>query len=80
MFEIPCGVAGQRRTSAVAARGLTIAVDGVIGAGKTTTARAVAQALGYRHIDTGAFYRAVTLAAMRAGIRPGDEAVERLPS
>lgn len=62
----------------MAARGLTIAVDGVIGAGKTTTARAVAQALGYRHIDTGAFYRAVTLAAMRAGIRPGDEAVERL--
>ena len=54
---------------------LIVTVDGVIGAGKTTTARAVAQALGYRHIDTGAFYRAVTLAAMRAGIHPTDECV-----
>ena len=61
----------------MAPRGLTIAVDGVIGAGKTTTARAVAQELGYRHIDTGAFYRTVALAAMRAGIRPREEAVER---
>ena len=56
-------------------KNLIITVDGVIGAGKTTTARAVAQALGYRHIDTGAFYRAVTLAAMRAGIHPMDECV-----
>ena len=61
----------------MAPRRLTIAVDGVIGAGKTTTARAVAQELGYRHIDTGAFYRTVALAAMRAGIRPREEAVER---
>ena len=60
------------------ARGLTIAIDGVIGAGKTSTARGVARVLGYRHIDTGAFYRAVTLAAMRASIRAGDDAVEQL--
>ena len=48
--------------------GLTIAIDGVVGVGKTTTARQVAAALGYRHMDTGAMYRAVTLAAMRRNI------------
>jgi len=47
--------------------GLTIAIDGPSAAGKTTTARAVAQRLGLRHLDTGAMYRAVTLAALRAG-------------
>ncbi len=51
---------------------LTIAIDGVVGSGKTATARQVAAALGYRHLDTGAMYRAVALAAMRAGIAPGD--------
>ena len=49
-------------------KGLTIAIDGVVGVGKTTTARQVAAALGYRHVDTGAMYRAVTLAAMRRDI------------
>ena len=49
-------------------KGLTIAIDGVVGVGKTTTARLVAAALGYRHIDTGAMYRAVALAAMRRDI------------
>ena len=48
--------------------GLTIAIDGVVGVGKTTTARQVAAALGYSHMDTGAMYRAVTLAAMRRNI------------
>ena len=35
-------------------RGLIVAIDGVIGAGKSTVARGVAAALGYRHLDTGA--------------------------
>jgi cytidylate kinase len=52
--------------------GLTIAIDGVVGSGKTATARQVAAALGYCHLDTGAMYRAVALAAVRAGIAPGD--------
>ena len=52
--------------------GLIIAIDGVVGAGKSTTARGVAAALGYRHVDTGAMYRAVTLAAMRDNVRPED--------
>lgn len=50
--------------------GLIIAIDGVVGSGKTTTARRVAAALGYRHLDTGAMYRALTLAAQRAGVEP----------
>ena len=56
-------------------RGLTIAIDGVIGAGKTTAARGAAAALGYRHLDTGAMYRAVALAAGRRGVEPGAAAL-----
>lgn len=44
---------------------LTIAIDGPAGAGKSTTARKVAEHLGYVYIDTGAMYRAVTFAAIR---------------
>lgn len=40
---------------------IIIAVDGLSGCGKSTTAKAVASALGYAYIDTGAMYRAVTL-------------------
>ena len=54
-------------------RGLVIAIDGTIGSGKTTTAQRVAERLGYRHLDTGAMYRAVTLAATRRGVEPEDE-------
>ena len=49
-----------------------IAIDGPAGAGKSTVARAVADALGYRYLDTGAMYRAVTLAALRAGVDSDD--------
>lgn len=54
-------------------RGLVIAIDGTIGSGKTTTARRVAERLGYRHLDTGAMYRAVTVAAIRGGVEPEDQ-------
>ncbi len=50
--------------------GLVIALDGPAGSGKSSTAKAVAARLGYRHLDSGAFYRALTLAALRAGIPP----------
>ena len=59
-------------------RGLIVAIDGVIGAGKSTVARGVAAALGYRHLDTGAMYRAVALSARRLGIEPRD--ADRLQS
>jgi cytidylate kinase len=45
-----------------------IAIDGPAGAGKSTTAEAVAEALGIAHLDSGALYRAVTLAGLDAGI------------
>jgi cytidylate kinase len=48
-----------------------IAIDGPAGSGKTTTARAVAEALGLAHLDSGALYRAVTLAALDAGADAG---------
>ena len=40
---------------------IVIAIDGPAGAGKSSTAKLVAQKLGYTHIDTGAMYRAITL-------------------
>jgi cytidylate kinase len=53
---------------------LVIAIDGPSGAGKGTVARAVAVALGYRHIDSGAMYRAVGWKAIRDGVALDDEA------
>jgi CMP/dCMP kinase len=50
-----------------------IAIDGPSGVGKTTTSRLVARALGLPHIDTGAMYRALALAAKREGIDTHDE-------
>lgn len=51
---------------------LVVAIDGPSGSGKSTTARGIAAELGLRHIDTGAMYRAVTLAAIEKGIPPSD--------
>lgn len=50
--------------------GIVIAIDGPAGSGKSSTAKRVASELGYRHLDSGAFYRAITLAALEAGIPP----------
>ena len=52
---------------------LIIAIDGPSGAGKGTVARAIANALGYRHVDSGAMYRAVGWKALREGIALDDE-------
>lgn len=58
---------------------LTIAMDGPVGAGKSSVADAVAQRLGILHLDTGAMYRALGLEAIRKGIDLQDErAVEAL--
>lgn len=46
---------------------LVIALDGPSGSGKSTVARLLARRLGWRYVDTGATYRAATLAALRAG-------------
>jgi pantoate ligase / CMP/dCMP kinase len=50
-----------------------IAIDGPAGAGKSTVARQVAQQLGLLYLDTGAMYRAITLAVLEAGIDIADE-------
>jgi CMP/dCMP kinase len=55
-------------------RSLVIAIDGPSGAGKGTVARAVAAALGYGHVDSGAMYRAVGWKALRRGVPLDDEA------
>jgi len=57
---------------------LTIAIDGPAASGKSTTARLLAKKLGYVYIDTGAMYRAVTLAVLQKGANPAEqeEAIE----
>jgi CMP/dCMP kinase len=52
----------------VPAEGIIIAIDGPAASGKSSTARAVAAELGYRHLDSGAFYRALTLALLGRGV------------
>ena len=47
---------------------ISVAIDGPAGAGKSSVSKAVAKALGYVYIDTGAMYRAVALYAIRNGI------------
>jgi cytidylate kinase len=54
-------------------KSLIIAIDGPSGAGKGTVARAVARKLGYRHVDSGAMYRAVGWKAVRDGVALDDE-------
>lgn len=50
-----------------------IAIDGPAGAGKSTIAKALARRLGLEYLDTGAMYRAVTFAALRAGLDLDDQ-------
>jgi cytidylate kinase len=54
-----------------------VAIDGPAGAGKSTVARALAKALGFRYLDSGAMYRAVGLMTLRHG-GPASEQAERL--
>ncbi len=54
-------------------RPFIVAIDGPAGAGKSTASRAVAARLGFAMVDTGAIYRAVALAATRAGLALDDD-------
>jgi CMP/dCMP kinase len=53
---------------------ITVAVDGPAGTGKSSVSRGLAHTLHARYLDTGAMYRIVTLAVLRAGIDPADQA------
>lgn len=55
-------------------RPFIVAIDGPAGAGKSTASRLVAARLGFAMVDTGAIYRAVALAATRAGVALDDDA------
>ncbi|HEY2775594.1 MAG TPA: (d)CMP kinase [Candidatus Binatia bacterium] len=55
-------------------RPFILAIDGPAGAGKSTTARAVASALGFSYLDSGALYRCVALAALEQGVATDDDA------
>jgi len=52
---------------------LVVAVDGPGGVGKSTVSKRVAERLGAAHLDTGAFYRAATLAVLEAGADPNEQ-------
>lgn len=54
--------------------GVVIAIDGPAGTGKSSVSRGLARELGARYLDTGAMYRMVTLAMLRAGVDLGDPA------
>ncbi|HEY8923423.1 MAG TPA: (d)CMP kinase [Polyangia bacterium] len=62
------GAAGSGRAR------LVVAIDGPAGAGKSTTARLLAERLGYSLLDTGAIYRSVALMARQMGVAWDDEA------
>jgi len=51
---------------------MVVAIDGPSGVGKSTVARAVAHALGFGYLDTGAYYRMATLVALHRGVTPDD--------
>ncbi|MGB9912547.1 MAG: (d)CMP kinase, partial [Candidatus Kapaibacteriota bacterium] len=59
---------------------IIIAIDGPAGSGKSTTAKLLAQMLGYNYIDTGAMYRAVTLYWLRQNLPLKEREVCRLLS
>ncbi|WP_026461110.1 (d)CMP kinase [Schaalia suimastitidis] len=66
-----------RRREAIASLGITIAIDGPAGSGKSTVSRAVAQRLGIGYLDTGAMYRALTWYALEQGVELSDNAAVR---
>jgi cytidylate kinase len=76
--DFPFHIAGdtgvlENLDPAVLPRDSVIAIDGPAGSGKSTTAKYLAETFGLLYIDTGAMYRALTAAALKAGVDPSDE-------
>jgi 3-phosphoshikimate 1-carboxyvinyltransferase len=61
-------------------RRLVVAIDGPAASGKSSTAQWVAKRLGIRHVDSGAFYRAITALGLRSGLAPESWTAEHLLS
>ena len=62
------GATGAGGSGRAVAGCMVVAIDGSAGSGKSTTAASVAARLGFRHLDSGAIYRAVTLGLLDAGL------------
>ncbi len=74
-WDLLSALSGGGRSRAVPRQGRPrfgplVTLDGPAGSGKSTTARAVARRLGFRHLDSGALYRALTLALLRDSVPP----------
>lgn len=74
MFLVGLGRFTLTDTASAKHGGPIITIDGPAGSGKSTTARLVSERLGYLYLDTGAMYRAFTLAVIRSGYEQKDEA------
>lgn len=57
---------------------INVAIDGPAGAGKSTIAKAAAKELGFIYVDTGALYRTIALAAVRAGVISDKDSIVKL--
>lgn len=69
MHELTSGAAAAGQD---AHRTIVVAIDGPAASGKSSTAQWVAEKLGFRHVDSGSLYRAVTAARLRAGGSPDE--------
>lgn len=63
----------RERVAAIAQVGITIAIDGPAGSGKSTVSRRIAEQLGIGYLDTGAMYRSLTWFALERGVSLSDE-------
>jgi len=74
-FEVPFGKIFSMPAETIdknKLKGKIIAIDGPAGSGKSTTAKILAERLGYTYLDTGAMYRALTYTALKNNVPPSD--------
>ena len=72
--EIPNAIRSRKTWGSLPSRDMIVAIDGPAGSGKSTVASTLARRLGFRYLDTGAMYRALTWIARRDGVDLADGA------